>query len=165
MEKTNLPNEREIAWLVERYADMLLRVALNRTQNLAEAEDIVQTVYLRLLSARPRFTSVEHERAWLLRTAINLCKDHRKSAARRSCVPLEDQDIAVFPEETIDVLDAVRDLPENDRYVVYLYYYEHLSIGNIADLLQEKEGTISSRLSRARKKLKPLLKGEGYESL
>lgn len=165
MEKTNLPNEREIAWLVERYADMLLRVALNRTQNLAEAEDIVQTVYLRLLSARPRFTSEEHERAWLLRTAINLCKDHRKSAARRSCVPLEDQDIAVFPEETIDVLDAVRDLPENDRYVVYLYYYEHLSIGNIADLLQEKEGTISSRLSRARKKLKPLLKGEGYESL
>ena len=165
MERTNLPDEREISRLVEQYADMLLRVALNRTQNLAEAEDIIQTVYLRLLRVRPRFRSEEHERAWLLRTAINLCKDYRKSAARRSCVPLEGQDIAVFPEETTQVLEAICQLPENDRYVVYLYYFEHLSIGKIAQLLQEKEGTVSSRLSRARKKLKPLLKGEGYESL
>ena len=83
MERTDLPDGREISRLVEQYADMLLRVVLNRTQNLAEAEDIIQTVYLRLLRVRPRFRSEDHERAWLLRTAINLCKDYRKSAARR----------------------------------------------------------------------------------
>ena len=165
MERTDLPDGREISRLVEQYADMLLRVVLNRTQNLAEAEDIIQTVYLRLLRVRPRFRSEDHERAWLLRTAINLCKDYRKSAERRACVPLEGQNIAVFPEETTEVLEAICHLPQSDRYVVYLYYFEHLSIGNIAQLLHEKEGTVSSRLSRARKKLKTLLKGEGYESL
>lgn len=165
MEKANLPNQQEITRIVETYADMLLRVALNRTQNPAEAEDIVQMVYLRLLRANPQFRSASHEKAWLLRTAINLCKDYRKSAARRSCVPLEEQAAAVYPKETMEVLDAVAQLPEDDRYVVYLYYYEYLSIAQIARILNQKEGTVSSRLSRARKKLKPLLKGEGHESL
>ena len=165
MEQNWLPGEREIARLVETYSDMLLRVALNRTQNLAEAEDIVQSVYLRLLRARPRFTSAAHEKAWLLRTAVNLCKDYQKSAARRMSVPLEEETAVSLPPETREVLDAVARLPENDRYAVYLYYYERMPVGEIARALGEKEGTVSSRLSRARKKLKTLLKGEGYESL
>ena len=144
---------------------MLLRVALNRTQNLAEAEDIVQSVYLRLLRARPRFTSAAHEKAWLLRTAVNLCKDYQKSAARRMSVPLEEETAVSLPPETREVLDIVARLPESDRYAVYLYYYERMPVGEIARALGEKEGTVSSRLSRARKKLKTLLKGEGYESL
>ena len=165
MEQNWLPGEREIARLVETYSDMLLRVALNRTQNLAEAEDIVQSVYLRLLRARPRFTSAAHEKAWLLRTAVNLCKDYQKSAARRMSVPLEEETAVSLPPETREVLDIVARLPENDRYAVYLYYYERMPVGEIARALGEKEGTVSSRLSRARKKLKTLLKGEGYESL
>ncbi|HWQ06670.1 MAG TPA: sigma-70 family RNA polymerase sigma factor [Feifaniaceae bacterium] len=165
MEQNWLPGEREIARLVETYSDMLLRVALNRTQNLAEAEDIVQSVYLRLLRARPRFTSAAHEKAWLLRTAVNLCKDYQKSAARRMSVPLEEETAVSLPPETREVLDIVARLPESDRYAVYLYYYERMPVGEIARALGEKEGTVSSRLSRARKKLKTLLKGEGYESL
>ncbi|MEN6340856.1 MAG: sigma-70 family RNA polymerase sigma factor [Clostridiaceae bacterium] len=165
MEQNWLPGEREIARLVETYSDMLLRVALNRTQNLAEAEDIVQSVYLRLLRARPRFTSAAHEKAWLLRTAVNLCKDYQKSAARRMSVPLEEETAVSLPPETREVLDAVARLPESDRYAVYLFYYERMPVGEIARALGEKEGTVSSRLSRARKKLKTLLKGDGYESL
>ena len=165
MEQNRLPDEREIARLVETYSDMLLRVALNRTQNLAEAEDIVQSVYLRLLRARPRFTNAAHEKAWLLRTGVNLCKDYQKSAARRANIPLEEETALAFPAETLEVLDAVRQLPESDRYAVYLFYYERRPVAEIARMLGEKEGTVSSRLSRARKKLKPLLKGEGYESL
>ncbi|MEZ4508614.1 MAG: RNA polymerase sigma factor, partial [Eubacteriales bacterium] len=102
MEKADLPNQQEITRIVETYADMLLRVALNRTQNPAEAEDIVQMVYLRLLRANPRFRSASHEKAWLLRTAINLCKDYLKSASRRSNVPLEDQTAIVYPKETME---------------------------------------------------------------
>lgn len=165
MEQNRLPGEREIARLVETYSDMMLRVALNRTQNLAEAEDIVQSVYLRLLRARPRFTNAAHEKAWLLRTAVNLCKDYQKSYARRASVPLEEETAVSLPPETREVLDAVARLPENDRFAVYLFYYERMPVGEIARALGEKEGTVSSRLSRARKKLKTLLKGEGYESL
>lgn len=165
MEKTILPNHQEIARIVETYADMLLRLALNHTQNMAEAEDIVQTVYLHLLRTNPCFRNALHEKAWLLRTAINLCKDYRKSAARRTNVPLDEETVAELPPETTEVLTVVNRLPEVDRYVVYLFYFERLSIGEIAHALGEKEGTVSSRLSRARKKLKPLLKGEGYESI
>jgi RNA polymerase sigma-70 factor, ECF subfamily len=165
MEKNGLSNRREIARMVEAYSDMLLRLALNRTQNLTEAEDIVQTVYLRLLRASPAFRNVEHEKSWLLRTAINLCKDYKKSAVRRTNVPLEEAAQTVLPHETQEVLDSVNRLPEAERYTVYLYYFERMPIGEIAHILGEKEGTVSSRLSRARKKLRTLLKGEGYESL
>lgn len=165
MEITLSHQQKEIARIVETYSDMLLRLALNRTQNLTEAEDIVQTVYLRLLRARPRFQNAAHEKAWLLRTAINLCKDYQKSAARRTNVPLDQVNAATLPPETTEVLDAVMRLPETDRYIVYLFYFEQMSISDIARVMREKEGTISSRLSRSRKKLKPLLKGEGYESL
>ena len=165
MEKNGLLNRREIARMVEAYSDMLLRLALNRTQNITEAEDIVQTVFLRLLRANPAFRNAEHEKSWLLRTTINLCKDYRKSAVRRTSVPLDEATLTALPPETAEVLDAVNQLPESDRYAVYLFYFERMSIGEIALILGEKEGTVSSRLSRARKKLKTLLKGEGYESL
>ena len=162
MEQHNYLNERTIVQIVETYSDMLLRIAINRVRSMSEAEDIVQAVYLRLMTRQPRFKSPEHERAWLIRTAINLCLDYHKSASRRTSVPLNDDIAAAQPEENAEVLEAVWRLPERDRYIVYLYYYEELPVKEIASLLDEQTGTITSRLSRARKKLKLLLKGDGY---
>ena len=162
MEQHNYLNERTIVEIVETYSDMLLRIAINRVRSMTEAEDIVQAVYLRLMTRQPRFKSPEHERAWLIRTAINLCLDYHKSASRRTSVPLNDDIAAAQPEENAEVLEAVWRLPERDRYIVYLYYYEELPVKEIAALLDEQTGTITSRLSRARKKLKLLLKGDGY---
>jgi RNA polymerase sigma-70 factor (ECF subfamily) len=160
MERNNTPNPREITRIVETYADMLLRLALNRTQNISEAEDIVQSVYLRLLRAHPQFRSAAHEKAWLLRTAINLCKDFKKSAAYRSNTSLDESTTAELSPETTEVLEVVKRLPEADRYAVYLFYFERMSIREIAYALNEKEGTVSARLSRHGKKRKTLLKGE-----
>ena len=165
MEQKTYLDERTITRIVETYSDMLLRIALNRVQSLPEAEDIVQSVYVRLMTARPRFKSGNHERAWLIRTAVNLCLDYSKSAFRRTSVPLREDTAAAFPPETCAVLDAVRKLPERDRYAVYLFYYEGIPAKDIAALLGEREGTVASRLSRARKKLKTLLKGEGYGTI
>lgn len=162
MEQHTYLNERTITRMVETHSDMLLRIAINRVQSISEAEDIVQAVYLRLMTNQPRFKSPEHERAWLIRTAINLCLDYHKSASRRTSVPLPDDIAAAQPEENGEVLESVWKLPERDRYIVYLYYFEQLSVKDIAYLLGEQTGTITSRLSRARKKLKLLLKGEGY---
>ena len=162
MEQHNYLNERTIVEIVETYSDMLLRIAINRVRSMTEAEDIVQAVYLRLMTRQPRFKSPEHERAWLIRTAINLCLDYHKSASRRTSVPANDDIAAAQPEENAEVLEAVWRLPERDRYIVYLYYYEELPVKEIAALLDEQTGTITSRLSRARKKLKLLLKGDGY---
>ena len=165
MEQHNYLNERTIIEIVETYSDMLLRIAINRVRSMTEAEDIVQAVYLRLMTRQPRFKSPEHERAWLIRTAINLCLDYHKSASRRTSVPLNDDIAAAQPEENAEVLEAVWRLPERDRYIVYLYYYEELPVKEIASLLDEQTGTITSRLSRARKKLKLLLKGDGYGTI
>ena len=162
MEQTTYLHQREIARIVETHSDMLLRIALNRVQSMAEAEDIVQSVFLRLMTNQPHLKSPEHEHAWLIRTAINLCLDYHKSAARRTNVPLCEDFIASQPEETGEVLEAVWKLPERDRYIVYLYYYEELSVNEIARLFNEQTGTITSRLSRARKKLKLLLKGDEH---
>ena len=107
MEQHNYLNERTIIEIVETYSDMLLRIAINRVRSMTEAEDIVQAVYLRLMTRQPRFKSAEHERAWLIRTAINLCLDYDKSASRRTSVPLDDDIAAAQPEENADVLEVV----------------------------------------------------------
>ena len=162
MEQVCYLDNRAIHRIVETYSDMLLRIAINRTQNSSEAEDIVQMVYVRLMTARPTFKDATHERAWLIRTAVNLCKDYGKSAARRTSVPLDEATLAAFPSESVEVLDAVGQLPEADRYAVYLYYFEDVPVREIARILGVPEGTVSSRLARARKKLKTLLKGDGH---
>ncbi|MBQ2769626.1 MAG: sigma-70 family RNA polymerase sigma factor, partial [Clostridia bacterium] len=110
----------------------------------------------------PAFRSQEHEKAWLIRTAIRQCLDFNRSACRRRTLPLDADVRTAFPPETGVVLEAVRQLPELDRYIVYLHYYEGYPIKQIGNLLELPEGTVSSRMSRARKKLKEILKGEGY---
>ena len=162
MEQVRYLDNRAIHRIVETHSDMLFRIAMNRTQNSSEAEDIVQNVYMRLMTARPTFKDATHERAWLIRTAVNLCKDYGKSAARRTSVPLDEATAAAYPPESVEVLDAVRQLPEADRYAVYLYYFEGVSIREIARILGEPEGTVSSRMARARTKLRNLLKGDDH---
>jgi len=162
MEQKTYLDGRDIVRIVETYSDMLLRIAINRVRSMTEAEDIVQAVYLRLMTRQPRFQSFEHERAWLIRTAINLCLDFQKSSARRANAPLSDDIAATQSEENAEVLEAVWKLPERDRYIVYLFYFEGLKVKEIAALLNEQTGTITSRLSRARKKLETFLKGDGY---
>ena len=92
-------------------------------------------------------------------------REHRGEACLEGR-PVTLNDIAAAqPEENAEVLEAVWRLPERDRYIVYLYYYEELPVKEIASLLDEQTGTITSRLSRARKKLKLLLKGDGYGTI
>ncbi len=162
MEQKTYLDQRDIVRIVETHSDMLLRIAINRVQSMTEAEDIVQAVYLRLMTSQPRLQSIEHERAWLIRTAINLCLDYHKSAARQTNVPFSEDIAAPTFGEAGEVLESVWKLPQRDRYIVYLFYFEDLSVKEIALLLNEQTGTITSRLSRARKKLKQLLKGDGY---
>ena len=157
--KDNYLSDGDIVRIVETYSDMLLRIALNRVKSLPAAEDIVQNVFERLMRRRPIFESREHEKAWLIRTAVNLCLTDLRAESRHGNLPLDENVATEFCEDTYEVLDAVQALPTPDRYAVYLYYYEGYGIKDIGKLLKEPDGTISSRLSRARKKLKALLEG------
>ena len=157
--KDNYLSDGDIVRIVETYSDMLLRIALNRVKSLPAAEDIVQMVFERLMRRRPIFENREHEKAWLIRVAVNLCMTDLRTESRHGELPLDENIAQEFGEDTYEVVDAVQALPTQDRYAVYLYYYEGYGVREIGHLLKEPEGTVSSRLSRARKKLKALLEG------
>ena len=155
-------SDGDIVRIVETYSDTLLRIALNRVRSVPAAEDIVQGVFERLMRRRPIFENQEHEKAWLIRTAVNLCLSDLRTRSRHGEEPLDENAAEAYGEDTSDVLEAVRTLPIQDRYAVYLYYYEGYAVKDIGRLLKEPEGTISSRLSRARKKLRALLEGGNH---
>ena len=157
--------DREIVRIVETYSDMLMRIALNRVNSIAEAEDVVQSTFERLMKRQPRFETREHEKAWLIKTAIRICIDEARRASRRTSVPLNEEIAAAYSEESFELLETVRRLPEHDRDAVYLYYYEEYTIREIAKILGEREGTTRSRLSRARKKLRAIMEGDAYEQV
>ena len=157
--------DREIVRIVETYSDMLMRIALNRMNGIAEAEDVVQSTFERLMKRQPRFETREHEKAWLIRTAIRICIDEARRAGRRTSVPLNEEIAAAYSEDSYDLLEIGRQRPEKDRDAVYLYYYEEYTIREIAKILGEREGTTRSRLSRARKKLRAIMEGEAYEQV
>ena len=155
-------SDGDIVRIVETYSDMLLRIALNRVKSLPAAEDIVQMVFERLMRRRPIFESPAHEKAWLIRVAVNLCLTDLRAQSRHGTLPLDETVAGEYGDETYEVIDAVQTLPLQDRYAVYLYYYEGYGVKEIGHLLKEPEGPISSRLSRARKKLKALLEGGNH---
>lgn len=162
MEQKNKQAERDrmIVRIVETYSDMLMRIALNRVNSVAEAEDVVQGTYERLMRRQPRFESREHEKAWLIRTAIRICIDESRRASRRTSVPLNEEIASAYSQESFELLETIRTLPEKDRDAVYLFYYEEYSTKDVARILGEREGTTRSRLSRARKKLRTMMEGE-----
>lgn len=157
--------DREIVRIVETYSDMLMRIALNRVNSIAEAEDVVQTTFERLIRRQPKFSTREHEKAWLIRTAIRICIDEARKAAHWKNVQLNEEITAAYSEESFELLETIRTLPEKDRDAVYLYYYEEYSTAEVAKILGEREGTTRSRLSRARQKLRAIMEGEAYEQV
>jgi len=129
-------------------------------KNRSDVEDVFQEVFLKYALHEAAFESDVHERAWLVRVAINACKDVLKSFWRRRVSSLEDTDITVS-DEYKEVLDAVLRLkPPKYRNVIYLHYYEGYKAAEIAVILGQKENTIYTWLDRARKQLKTLLGGE-----
>ena len=157
--------DREVVRIVETYSDMLMRIALNRLDSIAAAEDAVQNTFERLMRRQPRFDSREHEKAWLIRTVIRICIDESRRASHKRSVPLSEEIAAAYSQESFELLETIKTLPEKDRDAVYLFYYEEYSTKDIARILGEREGTTRSRLSRARKKLKTIMEGEAYEQV
>ena len=137
--------------LYDRHADMVNRVALSMLRSPQEAEDVVQTVFLRLLE-RDVEVFPGKERALLARMAVNCCKNELGSARRTRTVPLEDQELPVQPEDR-EVLRAVLDLSEKYRTVVMLHCIEGYTFAEIAEILGIGPSAVSMRLHRARKLL------------
>ena len=146
--------------VIRRYSDMVYRLAFARTGNRSDAEDLYQEVFLRYLTRAPAFTSEEHRKAWLLRVAVNCANRLHASPWRRRTEPLSEA-LSVPAPEGEDLWEELRRLPERDRTVLHLYYYEDMTTEEIAQMLDRNPATVRSQLLRARAKLKKLLVEEG----
>ena len=153
--------ENYIHYIIEKYSDMLIRISYSYMKNLSDAEDITQDAFIKLLEKKITFESTEHEKAWLIRIVMNLSKDKLKSAYFKKTAPLEGDFIDMTNDDD-EIIHVVLNLPIKYRSIVLLYYYENYSISEISNILDIKETTIGSQLSRARKLLKSKLK-EDFE--
>ena len=142
-----------------RHVDTVYRVCYSFMKNKADTEDMVQETFLRLLSAKKTFENERHEKAWLIVTASNVCKDALKKWWRKNENIEDFLDIAEEPKQEDGILEVILQLPADYKEAVYMYYYEGYTTVEIAEFLRCPESTVRSRLMRAKKKLQVLLGG------
>lgn len=151
---------------VDRYADMVYRIALSQMKNTTDADDLFQEVFVRLVSHIHELTSWEHVKAWLIRVTINCAKKYYNQYWNKNVDYIEDTEQfrgaeAYEPPGEHPVRQAVARLEPKYRMAVHLFYFEELSVAEIAQITEQKESTVKSQLHRAREMLKDLLKETG----
>ena len=144
--------------MINKYSDMVYRLAMTRTGKREHSEDVFQEVFLRLSKKMPNFKSEEHEKAWLIRVTINCSKNLLNSAFLRHKSDAE-KELTFENEDRHEIYYAVLELPLKYRTIIYLYYYEGYKIDEISRILKTNENTVKSQLARAREKLKTKLEG------
>lgn len=137
----------------------LFLIALSYTKNQADAENILQNTFLKLWKHTDELTDEEHIKKWLTRVCVNECKNYVTSPFRKRVVSYEEckEAYSLGSEKDYDLLCAVQSLPKKERAVIHLFYYEDLPVKEIAELLGTTVNNVTTRLSRARNKLKEKL--------
>lgn len=177
-------DSRELQQKIDEYGDMLFKLSLVRLRNVQDAEDVVQEVFYQYVRNTSPFQDAEHEKAWLLKVTLNACRKVWRSAWRRhhsewnpddgrmeapepNGVDREMQSMVPGPEEAAFrkeerrcLMSAVMALPVKYRDVIHLFYYEELSVKEIARITGRVESTVTSQLTRGRELLKKSLKEE-----
>ena len=165
MEKGVLSGQGEcVEDFVEKYSKMVYRLAVAQMKNKSDADDVFQEVFLRYIKKQPVFKSQEHEKAWFIRVTLNCCASKRSSVWAKRVLPLEEslayEDF--YSEEHNTLLRELQKLPQKYSSVIHLFYYEEMSIEEISSATGVSRAAVKTRLSRARSKLREILKEEDY---
>lgn len=163
MQNTLLRTNKEIEEIYSKYIDTLYRVCFTYLKSQADAEDAVQTTFIKYMHCTKGFENAEHQKAWLITTASNTCKDILKSSWKKLLTINEhENDLSIEPFESDSslVLQAVLDLPLKYRTVIYLHYYEGYNCNEIAKMIKKRPSTVRNYLHEAREKLKNKLGGD-----
>jgi len=150
-------NESYIESAMQAHGGAVLRAAASVTGNRADAEEVYCDVFFALYKRREDFCSQNHLKAWLIRVAVNMAKNARKSVSRQRRVKLDETIAAPESGGGNETLDALQRLKPNERAVIYLHYYEGYVFSEIAGMLGVREGSVKSMASRARAELRELL--------
>ena len=156
-----ITEQYDLEYLMRTYGNDVLRMAYSYVKDYDTAEDIFQEVFLRYMKNKKSFVSEEHLKAWLIRVTVNCCKS-AYLAPWNDNVSLEDiGDVAdTFSEDERGVYEEILKLPIDYKTVIILFYYENMSVSDIAKTLRVTEGAVKMRLTRARNLLKLNLEGE-----
>jgi len=155
--------ETEIEAVFKRNGDNIYRLCYSFMKNREDAEDAVQDTFVKLMRSGIVFASKEHEKAWLIVTASNTCKDMLKTHSRGNEDISEHAELAAGEHDPHDeVRAAILRLPAKYKMVVFMYYYMGYGTDDIARILGTPPSTVRNHLSRARKLLKTLLGGDYY---
>ena len=153
--------------VIDKYADMVYRLALLQVKNQTDADDIFQEVFIRLVSNIQKLQNEEHVKAWLIRVTINCSKKHFARIKNQDVFSIDEleqtgaeEDGYLQAEGQGPVSMAVGKLPPKYRNVIHLFYFEEMSVQEIAKITEQKETTVKSQLFRAREMLEEMLKGE-----
>lgn len=165
MKNSSLRTNEELSQIYERHVNTVYRVCFLMMKNRHDAEDMVQNTFIRLISDGTRFQNSEHEKAWLIKTAVNLCRDHYRSWWKKAVNIGYVRDTAFEQSfETDETLEKVMALPPKYKTAIFMYYYEGYSTVEMAKLLSKNESTVRSYLHTGRKLLKLELEAEKMKS-
>ncbi len=151
-------SDEKLTHLIDTYADTILRFSYSYLKNLQDAEDVCQTVFMKMYKLDKKFNDHAHEKAYILHITANVCKDILKSSWKQRNVDYESIGEIEAPNiEENDILHQVNQLEEKYRTVIYLYYYEGYKVAEIAKILKISVANVKIRLSRGREQLKDIL--------
>lgn len=157
----NQPEER-IRQMIQTHEKDLLRLCRVYVKDAATAEDAVQETFVKAYRSLNRFRGESCEKTWLIRIAINVCRDIQRTAWFRNLGRMVNLDDVKIPQEMkvkSEVVDQIMRMPKKLREVVLLYYYEDMSQSEIAEVLGVSVTTVHRRLDKAREALRALLEG------
>ncbi len=175
MQTLSLVTRESFDEVMRLYTPTVYGIAFTRLRNAADAEDVAQDVFLRYFKADITYESEEHRKAWLIRCTLNRTNSFASSSQFRHRLENKSYDelaeneipsantvetLAERSERKTAVLNAVMALPPKYRTVIHLFCFEDMSTADIAKVLGIREPTVRSQLTRARERLKTLLKGE-----
>ncbi len=153
--------EKNIREAVIKYSDMLYRICIVILCNEQDVQDVIQDTLCKYLEKEPVFRDEEHEKAWLIKVATNICRDMIRFRVRHPKVPIDEvENILVAPEQR-QTLKELLELPVRHKTVIYLHYVEGYSVKEISDILGITESAVKSRLLRGRKQMRDAVMVEG----
>lgn len=148
----------QVERILDEYGNSILRLGYSYLKSMSDSEDVLQETLIQFMKTLPLFETTSHEKAWLLRVAINISKNKIQYNKKRNTDELSENLIADEKEDLTFVWEAVKGLPVKYREVIHLFYHEGYSTAQIADMLSKNETTVRSLLHRGRNKLKEVLK-------
>lgn len=152
---------KDIREAVKKYSDMLYKICIVILCNEQDVQDAVQDTFCRYLEKKPEFCNEEHEKAWLIRVATNICRDMIRFRIRQPKISIDELENSLVATEQKEILKELLELPVKQKTVIYLHYVEGYHIKEIADIMGITEGAVKMRLQRGKEQMRLLWK-EAY---